>query len=241
MERFFRATWTPCLRAYKRERERERGGREFINKTPGRLLMRGRWRWLHRNTRGWQQNREQLCFEEGGGQSKSKSITHRVRVCRSFCRRAPFRPSSFSAPRVLDPRACVNHETLVFDDTERMERRRIAFNDARFMLSFRENRSCYGLGAVGEKGWASFRCWFVRDLFIASWDCLGLYFSNRIALRLLMNVNDSFLPWRNWWYPSLLWRMIKNSIVFNFFEIVKWKVSTRVRVNGQFSSEILRG
>lgn len=74
-------------------------------------------------------------------------------------------------------------------------------------------------------------------------DCLGLYFSNRIALRLLMNVNDSFLPWRNWWYPSLLWKMIKNwfDCFCNFFEIVKWKVSTRVRVNGQFSSEILRG
>lgn len=28
-----------------------------------------------------------------------------------------------------------------------MERRRIAFNDARFMLPFRENRSCYGLVA----------------------------------------------------------------------------------------------
>lgn len=167
--------------------------------------MRGRWRWLHRNTRGWQQNREQLCLEEGGGQSKPKSITHRVCASadRSAVARAPSRPSSFSAPRVLDPRACVNHETLVFHDTERMERRRIAFNDARFMLPFRENRSCYGLVAREGLSEPSASLGFVYRFFFS--HCFdSIFFESSFDPSEFVNERFSLSLVEYWWYPSLL-------------------------------------
>lgn len=92
MERFFRATWTRCLRAYKRKGEEEREGENSLTRHQGGYWCVDGDVGCTETRGGGNKTESNSARRRVGGQSKPKSITHRVRVCRSFLPSRPLSP-----------------------------------------------------------------------------------------------------------------------------------------------------
>lgn len=176
VERFFRATWDVSI-SRQSVSYRALPEREFINKTPGRLLIAATVILVAPKHAGVATKPRAALATRVSGQSKPKSITHRMRLPivlpRSLRLVFSVAASTLSVMR-FRPHACQSR-----DDTEWVERRRIAFNDARFMLLFGETVpvtdefGCWK-GTVEGDFWV---CWcfveFVRVVFY--WQYRRLY------------------------------------------------------------------